>query len=302
MKINFAFHKGIPAIIGAGTIMTYVALSGVASAAVVGPTASDHQWISVTSRTCESPLTYAEIVCAATGGGSLAVTEVSGSEAQGYNIHDFGGGSISGNALRVYSQSSSYVVRTTAIIEETYTLLGPDGSTGDNIALDLNFAADGFYQFIDDRFGRRGSGHGYATIKIGNFMSADGLNIFVHGSSAALATDSDDYRVTSDEKTKPLFKEFDLLASTTMNVTTGMDFNLAFMFQVVSTGSVIVDGLNTGLINFDVPDGYTLTALGGTTLPETASTVPVPAALPLFGTALIGLGFAGYRRRKAQNA
>lgn len=33
-----------------------------------------------------------------------------------------------------------------------------------------------------------------------------------------------------------------------------------------------------------------------------ASVVPIPAALPLFGTALLGLGFAGYRRRKAKAA
>ena len=35
---------------------------------------------------------------------------------------------------------------------------------------------------------------------------------------------------------------------------------------------------------------------------DRTSVVPVPAALPLFGTALLGLGFAGYRKRKAKSA
>jgi hypothetical protein len=55
----------------------------------------------------------------------------------------------------------------------------------------------------------------------------------------------------------------------------------------------LFSGAQVKLVNNKINDSFTLDAA------STVSTVPVPAALPLFISALAGLGFAGFRRRNA---
>jgi len=84
-----------------------------------------------------------------------------------------------------------------------------------------------------------------------------------------------------------------MLATDTLTVTAGTPFDLAFLFAVQSSGGVIANGMNTALIDFTLPAGYTLTSELGWTSP---AVVPEPAAVWLFGSGLLGL--VGVARRK----
>ena len=88
--------------------------------------------------------------------------------------------------------------------------------------------------------------------------------------------------------TQPLFAE----TSYTRSVGVGDVFNLAYgVNSHISNGAV--DLRNTAVISFDLPQGVYLTsALGGTF----GAPVPVPAAVWLFGSGLLGL--VGIARRK----
>ena len=74
------------------------------------------------------------------------------------------------------------------------------------------------------------------------------------------------------------------------------NLNISYIFEVTAflagTSDVFVMDVDSNSFNItNAPWAHTVEAA-----------VPIPAALPLFGTALLGLGFAGYRRRKASAA
>lgn len=62
-------------------------------------------------------------------------------------------------------------------------------------------------------------------------------------------------------------------------------FSLAFLFDDIPSVDFFIDGVGKGLSNYRI---YT----------TEISAVPLPAALPLFGAALIGIGYLGRRRKK----
>jgi hypothetical protein len=92
---------------------------------------------------------------------------------------------------------------------------------------------------------------------------------------------------------EPYGMEFASEASYTRTVSVGDTFTNAYLVSLVMTNGV-VDMLNTTRVSFDLPDGVYLTsALGGT---FGLTPVPVPPALWLFGSGLLGL--LGLTRRR----
>ncbi|MEX1034658.1 MAG: VPLPA-CTERM sorting domain-containing protein [Sneathiella sp.] len=64
-------------------------------------------------------------------------------------------------------------------------------------------------------------------------------------------------------------------------------FSMAFLYDGIPAFDFFIEGVGKGLSNYRVYN--------------TVSAVPIPAALPLFGAALLGLGYLGRRRKqKAQ--
>lgn len=81
------------------------------------------------------------------------------------------------------------------------------------------------------------------------------------------------------------------------NLLVGDTFNLAFGVNS-AIGRAEIDMLNTGYISFVLPDGVYLTSALGGRFGETASAVPLPAALPLFASGLGLIGFLAHRRKR----
>jgi hypothetical protein len=84
---------------------------------------------------------------------------------------------------------------------------------------------------------------------------------------------------------------------TVTDLLVGSTFTLAYGINSAFARGQI-DLLNTALIGFTLPEGVFLTsALGGRFGDAAVNPVPVPAALPLFASALGMAGLLGYRRR-----
>lgn len=64
------------------------------------------------------------------------------------------------------------------------------------------------------------------------------------------------------------------------------------------SGHGSIDFSNTAELFLETSDGVSVTFADPAFLSNPAFVVPLPAALPLFASALVGLGFVGWRRRK----
>jgi hypothetical protein len=86
----------------------------------------------------------------------------------------------------------------------------------------------------------------------------------------------------------------DIMATYTQDVTVGTPFSLAYQIQLFSSSlNGTFDFLNTGAVGFTVPEGYSITSVGGFGAP-----VPLPGSVVLMGSGLLGLvGVVRWRRR-----
>lgn len=64
-------------------------------------------------------------------------------------------------------------------------------------------------------------------------------------------------------------------------------YSMAFLFDEIPSVDFFIEGVGKGLSNFRI---YS----------TDISNVPLPSALPLFGAALVGIGYLGRRKRKAK--
>lgn len=285
----------LPAVSAAGLLMIIALFPGLAFATTV-PLATDNQWLSLGGAYCGAFPTSSSgfPTCVGTASGSLATdTQYSHqSWADNLGISQVGGGSISANALRIYTKSNASASRASAVMQDTYTLSGAEG----DVDIKVLYEADGYFNILDDYLGRP-AGRGTANIKIGTSMLRDEL---FGGTDVGGPTVGEGYTTGFIFENKKI--DFQLKIEKIITVTAGTAFDLAFFFALTNSNAVEGNGLNTALIDFELPDSYTLTSEGGWTSPSALTPVPLPAALPLFATGLVGLGFAGYRRRKEKTA
>lgn len=280
------FCNSLRTVLVIGCAIAYLAVSGLASA---GPLSTDHQWLSVGANYGFNPAQNGTPTVAETGSGFIDPTsEFTDPYWQNFGVFQGGGGSTSANTLRVYSEGNSSFTRATAVVEDTYTLSGPAGS----VSIEVQFSADGFIDIIQNPPFSYEVGVGSAKIEIGSSMVHSGtqsgldINGFIVGDNFGTGI------VNNQNGDKVLHYDFDLLATHTMTVATGTPFGLAFLFETHGVSGVRANGLNTGLIDFTLPEGYTLTSELGWTSP-----VPEPTTHVLIGLGLAGFSFA--RRRKS---
>jgi hypothetical protein len=85
----------------------------------------------------------------------------------------------------------------------------------------------------------------------------------------------------------------DLTATHSQNVTVGTPFSLAYQIQLFSSNlNGTFDFFNTGVIDFTLPPGYTITSAGGFGPP-----VPLPGSVVLMGSGLLRLVGIAWKRR-----
>jgi hypothetical protein len=273
------------AVIGIGFVFM-----AVASPASAGPTTSDHQWINVGGSYCVNPSTGGASTCSETGSGYIdPASEFTHPQWQSYGIFQGGGGSTSANTLGVFSKGNYGTTRTVAMVEDTYLLSGPAGT----VSIGVNFSASGSFDITRTYIHPYENGRGNAYLDIGTSLSRTGSTAGTYISGSIYGA-NDDYTtgyIVNSGGNQNLHYAFDMLATHTMNVSAGSSFSLAFSYIVTGTGGVIGNGLGGGLIDFVLPEGYTLTSDLGWTSPS-ASSVPTsePTALVIFGLGLAGLG------------
>jgi hypothetical protein len=150
------------------------------------------------------------------------------------------------------------------------------------------------------------------TIAIGPFSSASGLIVLNNGVGNNLTFSSDTYSFSLTD-TANVSGNFNFytsdphywmdidVASTAGNLvhTTALSDHIDWSIPAFVAGT-------PGLFSLDLtPGDYVLTLTGGfgpytgaLALAAATAVTPIPAALPLFASALGGLGFVGWRRRK----
>lgn len=126
----------------------------------------------------------------------------------------------------------------------------------------------------------------FASIGTGWGASYGGISAFQD-----TASDATGYVFTN--ATIPLSAQ----ASYTFDVVTGTSFQLSYGMRLNANAAggsgdtTTADFLNTAVLSFDLPTGYTISSQGG------FGVVPEPAATLLLGIGLAGLAVAGWRRR-----
>lgn len=270
-----------------------LAVSQAAKAVViVQPDPSDRQWVAVGGGNCHgSERPNGTPTCP--GGGTASgfidpMTEFASAHFQNFGATLKGGGSTSANALRIFVESNSGFSFASAAIVDTYTIVGPDtGATSITARITADATAASRVTTIGETFGN-------AT-----FSLAIGTGLFTSGRSVVNQIASDEFSTGLLQSTAAV--PIQLVAEDTFTVTPGVAFNLAYAFTVHGTAGIVANGLNTATIEFDLPDGYSISSTLGFSAGTTSSSdVPEPPALALLASALLLLGsIAFFRRRQA---
>ena len=94
--------------------------------------------------------------------------------------------------------------------------------------------------------------------------------------------------------------EFSFLSNAELDALQPSSFVLASLtFRGIAADVSDLGFGDVNLADTSFPSTTTDPELAGSSITVTSAVIPIPAALPLLGTAVAGLGFIGWRRRKA---
>lgn len=198
---------------------------------------------------------------------------------QGFGVSVEGGGSTSANELRFFLESNAGFTFASAVIADTYTISGPAGV----IPITVSLSSSATYEALPLT-----SGTVYGAA---NFGLGIGTAMAESGRSLVNVLDFKSF-YTGNLFTTAEFNA-NLSASAVRNVTVGEPFDLAYEFSVTGSGGIRADGMNTGIIEISLPEGYTITSALGYGVPE-------PTSLSLAGIGLMCLCHRWRTRAKAR--
>lgn len=259
---------------------------------VVQPEPGDRQWVAVGGTNChgsESPNGTPTCPGGGTASGSIdPATEFASAFKQGFGVTLKGGGSTNANALRIYVESNTGFSFVSAAIEDTYTVTGP--SSGD-VSITARITADAMAASRVTTIGEV-FGSAQLFLAIGTALSSSGRDVLNH-----IADD----QVSTGQLQSTAAVAYELVAEETMTITPGDAFNLAYSFAANGTAGIIVDGLSTATIEFDLPDGYAITSTLGFSAGTTSNSTEMsePSALALLAPVLLLVVSRQCRRRVA---
>ena len=189
-----------------------------------------------------------------------------------------GGGTASANQLAAFVAGNSAFFRLNASVQDTYTLSGPPG----DVDITVHLSAEAHARRLFNPPVGQPAGGMFLIVKVGQAIRSDGETIV-----NVMSQDVDQM----PSGTGPL--EVDLAAEISMplTVTANTPFALAHNLELSGSSAAEADALNTAIIDFTVPDGYTLTSeLGWTPIPE-------PSMLALCLSGLAAAAASGRRAR-----
>lgn len=271
-----------------------VLLSGTATAILVGVSAA--QALTVTPNTNANELASA-LAALATGvtvtGATFSGGDTAGGTFSGGSAIGIGSGVIlsTGNVQDAPGPNNS---------DSTSTDFPPDEEAGDRTVLTLDFvtntgelffnyvfASEEYNEFVDEGFNDNFQLLLNGTTNLALIpgtdaqVSVDTVNLSVN---AALFNNND-----PDSTTTPFDVEFDGFTDVFTASASGLDIGTAHSL------SFIIEDVGDGI--FDSAVFIQGGSFGGTPPPPPTNVIPIPAALPLMLTGLMGFGVMGYRRR-----
>ena len=259
------------------TVIAIIWISASAQALVVPPPGFD-SWVAHGGNYGFNPSTNGQPVIEGAVG-SLDIKDRADPHWAGSGIFQIGGGTVTPNSMAAFSSSNAGFHQVTTTLQDTYTLSGPSGPVDINVILSAEADAkrlalpigvfSGVFQLI---------------VGIGNGISSDGTEF-----------DSIDAVGAKDELPQgigPLDQHLSVEVVRSMTVMANEPFGIAYRMVLFSAGAAEGNALNTAVIGFDIPFGYTITSeLGWTAIPE-------PAGLMLMGIAA-GVLSLGTRCRRS---
>ena len=224
------------------------------------------------------------------------------------NLHLFASGSADGNALKSFI-SGQHDGRTIANMQmynssrDTFTLAGTPEQVGQSVTLVAHFDADGTASLF-------GGSNGNPAARVGTVNVTAKMGTFTPVLSPG---NREDLRVNAFDAASTATFQLNRFAGMA-NVSGGVDLHTTHTFTaVVGTPFDIAYGLNldafdsftgtagingytvdlahTGMIDFDVPAGYSLTSVLGW------KPIPEPSSIGLLGLCAVGLLLAARRDR-----
>ncbi|MCW6508833.1 hypothetical protein [Lichenifustis flavocetrariae] len=127
-------------------------------------------------------------------------------------------------------------------------------------------------------------------------VTINGKSVSFSGADYGVITESRDAVLGSGFQDHEAGQAGSDYANSTLTIADGAPLDSVFGNFTYKSSSA-----DTGFTHFELADG-TFGNFVPSSISQTVSTVPLPSGLPMFGAALIGLGFAAFARRGARNA